>query len=199
MELPIRPFHPSDLPALYRICLQTVADGGDGSSLYGNPDLVGHFFIAPYATLEPDLCFVLLWAGQPYGYICGTRNVDRFREICEERWFPTLRGQFSLAAAGQTPADVEATALLHEGIDLNEDVKDYPARLHIALLPPVQRQGGGRRLMQRFLGALRENGVPAVHLEVSRQNPRAIAFYEAMGFHRIVEYPGALEFGVRLG
>lgn len=59
MDFKIRAYHPSDLSALYRICLLTADSGGDGAHLYDDPDLPGHLFAAPYAVHEPELCFVL--------------------------------------------------------------------------------------------------------------------------------------------
>src|SRR5262245_63083228 len=38
----IRPYRPSDLDALYRICLLTGDDGQDATSLYNDPRLLGH-------------------------------------------------------------------------------------------------------------------------------------------------------------
>jgi len=43
----IRPYLPSDLDALYRICLLTGDDGQDASSLYKDPRLPGHFSRLP--------------------------------------------------------------------------------------------------------------------------------------------------------
>ncbi len=195
----IRPYHTTDLTALYRICLQTVDHGSDGRHLFSDPDLAGHFYVGPYASLESDLCFVLLSASAPVGYICGTRDVTRFRQNCEQQWFPPLRERYARPDGKPASPDAELIAMIHAGIDLNEDVRAYPARLHIALLPKAQRRGWGRKLIDVFLNRLRELQVPAVHLEVSRQNLAAIRFYEAVGLHRIIEYPGAVEFGMQLG
>lgn len=54
MLFAIIPYEPRFLPDLYRICLLT----GD-SALYCDPDLLGHYFAAPYAVLEPAPAFVL--------------------------------------------------------------------------------------------------------------------------------------------
>ena len=45
MKFKIRPYHPTDLTALYKICLLTANSGGDASKLFSIPDLVGHFYI----------------------------------------------------------------------------------------------------------------------------------------------------------
>ena len=37
----IRPYHPTDLTALYRICLGTGDSGQDAAHLYRDPDVIG--------------------------------------------------------------------------------------------------------------------------------------------------------------
>ena len=48
----IRPYRPSDLDELYRICLLTGDAGQDATALYQDPRLLGHIFAAP--TGGPD-------------------------------------------------------------------------------------------------------------------------------------------------
>ncbi len=52
--------------------------------------------------------------------------------------------------------------------------------------------------MQTFLDALREAGVPGVHLGVSTANPGAIAFYRRLGFTPLEEAPDTVVFGMLL-
>ena len=40
----------------------------------------------------------------------------------------------------------------------------------------------GRALLEHLFGALRDRGVPGIHLGVSPTNSRAIGFYRRMGF-----------------
>jgi ribosomal protein S18 acetylase RimI-like enzyme len=61
-------------------------------------------------------------------------------------------------------------------------VADYPAHLHIDLLPEGQGRGGGRALMEHFLAAVRERGADGVHLYVGLANTGARAFYAKLGF-----------------
>ena len=46
----IRPYRPSDLDELYRICLLTGDAGQDATALYQDPRLLGHIFAAPSAS-----------------------------------------------------------------------------------------------------------------------------------------------------
>lgn len=198
MEFKIRPYHPSDLSRLYDICVQTGDSGNDVTDEYPDPDLFGHYFAAPYAVLEPDLCFVLTGDGLPCGYIIGTRDSEQFSRRCEEEWFPILRERYPLPAAEDDTPAASITRAIHRGYQNDPEIADYPAHLHIDLLPCAQGQGNGRRLMERFLCRLRELGVPAVHLGVGKKNARAVEFYKAMGFHVIMEREWGFFMGLRL-
>jgi len=198
METDIRPYHPSDLSALYRICLQTGDSGKDATRLYSDPELIGHFYAAPYAVLEPDLCFVVTCSGKPCGYILGTQNSPQFYRRCEKVWFPVLRKRYVFPVTEDTLPDANIIRLIHKGHVINNDVSDYPAHLHIDLLPRTQGKGAGRKLMDIFLNRLRELKVPAVHLAVGKSNSSAIKFYERMGFHVIKEYEKSIAYGMKL-
>lgn len=198
MTFAIRPYHPSDLCALYRICLQTGDNGGDASHLFKDGELLGHFYVAPYAVLEPDLCFTLTQDGAPCGYVLGTRDSDAFGVRCEREWFPPLRARYPLPAPEDASEDAGMIRAIHRGYHNHPDLGAYPAHLHIDLLPPAQGQGLGRKMMSVFLGRLREVGVPAVHLGVGARNARAIAFYERVGFQRIQENPGWIAYGLHV-
>jgi GNAT superfamily N-acetyltransferase len=198
MNLSIRPYRPGDEPALSRICLLTGANGADASPLYKDPALLGLFWAAPYAALEPELCFILMNDSAPSGYILGTRDSAAFRERCETEWFPALRRRYLLPAPDDDSLDSRIIRRIHAGHEANPELAAYPAHLHIDLLPEVQGLGWGRRLTGRVLDRLRELGVPAVHLRVSKANPRAVAFYEALGFHRIYATESSNAFGMLL-
>jgi GNAT superfamily N-acetyltransferase len=76
------------------------------------------------------------------------------------------------------------------------ELADYPAHLHIDLLPQVQGQGLGRQLMRTYLGALRDRGVPRVHLAMGAGNAPARAFYDRLGFTELARpVPGLVVLG----
>jgi len=62
------------------------------------------------------------------------------------------------------------------------EVDEYPAHLHIDLLPRLQGQGIGRSLIATLVEALQERGVPGLHLTMDAANTGAAAFYERLGF-----------------
>lgn len=198
MGFAIRHVHPCDLTSLYRICLLTGNSGGDATDLFKDAELIGHYYAAPYAFIEPELCFVLTSSGSPCGYIIGTQNSEKFYQDCEEKWFPLLRERYPLPETENNSFDHRIIQLIHEGHKPNEDLRSYPAHLHIDLLPEAQGKGLGRKLIEVFNKKLIDLKVPAVHLQVGKKNTGAIKFYEKVGFHRIKEYEYAIAFGMHL-
>lgn len=198
MPFSIRPYHPADLYSLYEICLKTGYGGEDATHRYQDPQLLGHLYAAPYAVFEPDLCFVLTHEDAPVGYILGTRDSAAFVEHCERDWFPVLRRRYPLPPTENTSPDAGIIRAIHQGHSVDPEFAEYPAHLHIDLLPIGQGQGWGRRMMQTFLDRLRALDVPGVHLGVGIQNERAIGFYERVGFVRVLEANTWLGLGMKL-
>jgi len=183
----IRPALAMDLPGAYRVCLLTGDAGRDGSAQFRNPDLLGHLFVGPYITGEPDLALVVADAKGIAGYCLAVADTRAFATWCEAHWWPTLRAQYPLPADA-TP-DGELVGLIHAPARAPEAViRDYPAHLHIDLLERIRGLGLGRALVERQLTALRARGVPGLYFDVATDNANAIAFYEHLGFalvHRL--------------
>lgn len=63
-----------------------------------------------------------------------------------------------------------------------EIVSQYPAHLHINILPGYVGGGWGRKLQEALWARLREDKIPGVHLECAHDNYNAQQFYEHLGF-----------------
>lgn len=186
MTAALRPYQPVDLAAMYRICLLTGAAGGDATALYRNPDLLAHLYAGPYPVADPGLTFVVVDAHGVLGYVVGTADTLTFETWLDDHWWPTLRAQYPpVDDPGDGTEDHVLVRRIHDWAPADDELYDrYPAHLHIDLLPRAQGQGWGRRLIEALSGALRERGVPGVHLGVDARNTAAIAFYERVGFRR---------------
>ena len=199
MSFEIRHYHPTDLTAIYRICLGTGDSGRDATHQYADPDLIGHYYAAPYAVLEPQLSFVLTNRGMPGGYALAARDTVAFGERCERDWFPPLRARYPLPADEIRSPDAAMIRAIHRGHDRTNEFPDYPAHLHIDILPQGQGQGWGRKLIDRLLQELRNEQIQAVHLGVGARNSNAIGFYEHVGFYLLRRYETWIAYGMRLG
>ncbi len=199
----IRPYQPRDLDDLYDICLRTGDNGADATDLYpGEPRLLGSVFAAPYAVLEPELTFVIDDGQRAVGYVLGTRDSETFARRLRTEWLPTLAQRYPAPPAGEirTRAEQIRYALHHPEQFVHAELAAFPAHLHIDLLPSHQRGGFGRGLITRFLDALREGGVPGVHLAMGRANTNADAFYRRIGFDelRLDRFPDVTFFTMKL-
>ena len=183
MEAPkLRCLQAGDEPALYDICLATGDAGNDAAALYRDGRLLGEVFAGPYAALEPQACFVLVYAQGICGYLVGTADSEAFAERCERDWYPELRRRFPLPDPTDASRDAPIVRLIHEGCRPDRELAPYPAHLHVNLLPRAQNRGLGRMLLGGFLDHLRARGVRGVHLETGPNNPRVCRFYERIGF-----------------
>ena len=79
-----------------------------------------------------------------------------------------------------------------------EEVKNYPAHLHIDILPLAQGKGYGRKLMETYLNQLRSQNIQGVHLIVSKNNQNAVGFYQQVGFQELKELEESIVFGQKL-
>jgi ribosomal protein S18 acetylase RimI-like enzyme len=198
----IRPYRPSDLDELYRICLLTGDAGQDATALYQDPRLLGHIFAAPYGVLEPALAFVAEDAAGVGGYIVGALDTQAFEERLESDWWPGLRGRYPDPAAGLpegrwTPDQQLAHAIHHPWRSDPEHAACYPTHLHVNLEPRLQGRGYGARLTRTLIAALRDGGSRGVHLYVMASNHRAAGFYGHLGFSELPSAHGHL-FGLDL-
>jgi len=197
----IRTAQPGDLEALHDIALQTGDAGNNASSLYDDPKLIGHVYVAPYLLYEPQSCFVAEDDEDVVGYIVGARNTLAFAELLETEWWPALRKQYadpsdidSKTGAGDfetwTADQLQAFAIHHPSRTPQRIVDTYPTHLYINLLSRAQGRGLGTQLMDRFLMAMDAGGSRGVHLNVHPKNERAIHFFENYGFREVKEKKG---------
>jgi len=189
----IRPYRPGDLDALYDICLKTSASGGDASSLHAEPRIVGEIYAAPYAVLRPDLALVIEDAEGIAAYMVGTDDTVAFDARLEAEWWPRVRPLYADPKDipfAERNADQQRAARIHRPIATPRPLTDaYPAHLHINLLPRLQGQGLGERLVITWLDLLKARGANGVHLGCSAGNARALRFYDRYGFRRFAVDP----------
>jgi ribosomal protein S18 acetylase RimI-like enzyme len=176
----IRPYRPGDLDDLYRICLETGWDGADASAMYADPKLVGHLYAAPYGVLFPECALVAEDAEGVAGYILGAADTAVFEARAEADWWPSLRAEYADPPRTEWTADQRLAYQIHHPRPLRPALLErYPAHLHIDLLPRLQGQGMGRRMMDAWLDLVKSMGARGAHLECSAANARALRFYRA--------------------
>jgi ribosomal protein S18 acetylase RimI-like enzyme len=196
----IRPYRPPDHDAVYDICRRTGAAGGDATPLLRDPDLLGHVYAGPYVALEPGLAFVVEDDRGVAGYVLGAADTMAFEGRLEREWWPEMRRRYPHYDTGPDALlDDLLIALMHAPARAPADlVAAYPSHLHIDLLPRLQGQGWGRRLIDTMTESLRAAGSGGVHLGVATANTRAQAFYRALGFTELSDDGITVTFAMRL-
>ncbi|TDU05804.1 acetyltransferase (GNAT) family protein [Streptomyces sp. 846.5] len=195
----VRPYRPEDRDALFDICVRTAHDGGDSRHIHPDLELMPSIFAAPYAVLEPELAFVVDDGERAVGYVVATADTATFVKRYSTEWLPTLLRRYpapdrALDRAA-TPSEVMVDLMHRPERMLLPELEEYPAHLHIDLLPSHQRAGHGRELMDALFAALRSAGVARLHLGMVTANTPARAFYDRLGFHEIpVADPGPLTY-----
>lgn len=193
----IRPYRPSDRDDVYRVCVRTGDNGQDATGMYP-PDLLPDIYAGPYVELEPELAFVVDTGNEVAGYIIGAADTRAFVQRYRDEWLPRFRARYPYPDPAAGP--VTGGGLIRAGYEpeamLIPEVDEYPAHLHIDLLPELQGAGFGRALIRTLRDALAARGVGGLHLRMSATNTSARAFYDRMGF---VELPSSTPTVTALG
>lgn len=184
----------TDLDALYAISLATGLAGGDAAHLYEDRTLVGHIYSAPYACLEPDLALVVEDSVGVAGFAVGAADTESWEARLEREWWPHLRTRHPdpEGASNDWTADQKRCSMIHHPERTPTNIaQEYPAHMHLNLLPRLQHQGCGALLFEAWLEIARGRGAPAVHVGINRANVRALQFWIRRGFQSLTADGGA--------
>ncbi len=175
-----------DLDRFYAISLATGHLGTDASHLYDDPKMIGHIYSAPYLKLVPDLCFVAVDDLGVAGFIVGAIDTHSFERLLEDRWWPALRAAYdepNQDLSADWSADQRRSFMIHHPEQTPVELaRTHPAHLHMNLLPRIQGQGIGPKLLKLWLDKARELGATAVHVGANSRNTGAIGFWKKRGF-----------------
>jgi GNAT superfamily N-acetyltransferase len=196
MTARIRPYDLADYDDINHICLLTAEAGVDATGLYVSDDLMPDVFARPYVTFQPDLAWVVDDGAGAEGYLLGIADTRAFVDWFRRDWVPVLAARYEHTEPVVTRDDL----IRHLGFwperMLIPEVDDYPAHLHIDVLPRLQGQGMGRRLIETLITELRSRSIPGLHLTLDAANTAARAFYDRLGF---VELPSSTAVAPALG
>lgn len=189
----VRPARLDDLPAVYAICDQ---QGMTADAEPRTRELLGHVYAGPYIVAPPTRSVVVVDEAGVAGYLMCATDTAEFTAWCESSWWPGLRADYPRAAVGRAAADQEVVDLIHAPpVASPRVVAEYPAHLHIDMLPRVRGRGLGSRLILELLADLSHRGIPGIHLDVGSDNARAIALYSRLGFVELERRPDSVFMG----
>ncbi len=181
----IRKFEPKDFEQTKFVCLNDMI----GKPAYEKViEYVEVMFCRYYLEKEPENCFVAVDENdKPIGYIYGSKDYDYYQENFSEYI--------------NAVAEIEERRFLAEALTEMYDhaiyKKDYPAHLHIDILPDYQSKGIGSKLIKAFCDNLKEQNVKGVMLIVGTENEGARRFYERNGFTLLQDMPTGAAYGMK--
>ena len=181
----IRPYQPKDQENLRHICIET----GPASAMQKGraQTMLLATYCDYYAECEPETCFVIADDGdEAVGYILCAPDYKAYRARFLKDYAPQVKGlPYKIACQGAARMPKRFS-------------KEYPAHLHIDILPDYQRMGLGSQLMDTLTARLREMGIPGVMLGVGAGNVKGRSFYNKYGFQTLMRIPTSVVMGLKL-
>ncbi len=122
---------------------------------------------------EGNNCFVAVDENdRAIGYVLCTENYDNFKKVFRKEYLPRFR-KYEIIFRN--------TAVLSTFFQ-SKHKKEYPAHMHIDILPEYQRMGLGHKLMDALCENLKSKGVKGVCLTMWAGNKKGGNFYKKYGF-----------------
>ncbi len=181
----IRKYRNEDFEATKYICIHDMI----GKYCDDLINYVETMFCRYYIEKEPENCFVAVDENdKPIGYIYGASDYEKYQNNFSE---------YIKAVAEIKSREYLKDALI-EMFDHAIYKEDYPAHLHIDILPDYQSKGIGTKLIDAFCNNLKEQNIKGVMLIVGTENEGARRFYERNGFTLLQEVPTGAAYGKKL-
>lgn len=132
--------------------------------------------------------------GRVVGYCIGTEDTSLFAQRWRDEFTATVDPELVPrpdVQTGDALMDKEETREFRKSVFIAdcsmlqawpEVLEEYPAHMHIDVLPEFQRHGWGTILINAFSLAAKMLGANGIHLGMVRSNTNGKLFYEKIGF-----------------
>ena len=181
----IRPYKEKDKEDVRFTCLNSEGPSQDGERIN---NFVLNTYCDYYLEKEPYNCFVAVDDNdKAIGYVICTENYDRYYKCFLKEYVPRLKFDIILRFRAR-----------YSSIPQRKHKDEYPAHLHIDVLPEYQRQGVGHMLVDALCAHLKTKGVKGVMLTTGKDNVKGRGFYKKYGFDEIEIYKDDAVYGLKL-
>lgn len=185
----IRPFEEKDKENVRFVCLNSE---GECQMTRDEQIYILNTYCDYYIENEGRNCFVAADENdRAIAYVICTEDFDSYRKIFVEEYIPRLDENMTVWGFNARKGADGSTKLQEK------HKKDFPAHLHIDVLPEYHRQGIGHKLVDTLSAHLKAKGVKGVMLTVGAQNERGQSFYKKYGFEFIEKDGDDVAFGLR--
>ncbi|MBQ3499053.1 MAG: GNAT family N-acetyltransferase [Clostridia bacterium] len=142
-----------------------------------------------YIEKEPENCFVAVDENdRAVGYIICTEDFDKFYPVFVNEYYTRIKKwEFK-----------RRKSALRSVIPHEKYKGEYPAHLHIDVLPEYQRMGLGHKMTDVLLAHLKEKGVKGIMLTTWIKNKKGRGFYDKYGFTLLEEMKNCAVYGIKL-
>lgn len=182
----IRPYEDRDREDVRFICLNS-----EGPCKL--PESKRHFILTTYCDYfiekEGANCFVAANENdKAVGYVICAENYDKFLPCFLSEYLPRIKKyEVKLRYASKN------STILQE-----KHKNEYPAHLHIDVLPEYQRMGLGHKMVDALCAHLKSKGIKGVMLTVGKDNKVGQGFYKKYGFTLLESNKKDVAFGIKL-
>ncbi len=175
----VRKYEEKDRENIFKICVETSALSTETQK---DLDFLNLMYNDYYAALESENCFVAANENdEAVGYILCAQNYDEYYKRFKGLYLPRIKKlgfKYYVMAMGE----IGVHGLFK---------KNYPAHLHIDILPVCQGKGTGTALVKALKAHLKENGVDSLMLSCGMNNKGALKFYKKNGFKQLANIAGS--------
>ena len=180
----IRKYRESDCEQVQKICIATAT--GPFAQNEAFRLLLLTTFCNYYIEQEPENCFVADNGQGAVGYILCAEDANTWSGTFQEKYINNLPDEnLKLFCLGTMNSPLKFSS-------------EYPAHLHIDILPEYQRKGIGTMLMDALVKHLRDKGIHGLMLSVAADNVKGRQFYNKYGFRVLEETPHEVVMGIRV-
>lgn len=186
IKMTIRPYKEKDKENVRFVCLNS--EGPCKSSKRGI-----NFALAVYCDYyienEPENCFVAVdEKDKAIGYIISTQDFDKFYPVFLDKYYMRIKKwEFK-----------RRKSALRSVIPHEKYKEEYPAHLHIDVLPEYQRMGLGHKMTDALLSHLKAKGIKGIMLTTWIKNEKGRGFYDKYGFTLLAEMKNCAVYGIKL-
>ena len=182
----IRPYEEKDKENVRFVCLNS--EGPCKSSKRGI-----NFALAVYCDYyienEPENCFVAAADdGRVIGYVICAEDFDCFKKTFVSNYYPKIK-KWEYR---------RRKSALRSIIPHEKYKEEYPAHLHIDVLPEYQRMGLGHKLTDALLEHLKKKEIKGIMLTTWIRNEKGRGFYDKYGFSLLSEMKNCAVYGFKL-